>query len=328
MPQDAPPITLEKPSQLPGAPMSALIGWDQACLICKYNLKHLALHESCPECGTPVNIAIRRSRMVYQPIVWIQRLLLGATVALVGAVMSIALVVYLGAISSFTMNWTWDYPFWFEFALPVIGSLGVGVLATGMLLISWGSPPGCKRRVVAEWITRCASALVLIAAITLAALTAFHWYQEQIGSGNQYGYSTVSAGYTYGVIGIAWVLCTIAFPFMFFAGIAQLRLLASLIPSSRSTRRIRWTFWLAIGGAGTLAVAFFVQIMLYMGAAQAQSNAYSANPNGPFPDDPWYIDLPTYFMALLAVGFVLQTCWMFFGLRRDLAKVVGEAAKR
>lgn len=306
--------------------MSSVIGWDQPCLICGYNLKHLALRDDCPECGTTVNFAIRRTRMVYQPIAWIRRLLLGATLALIGSALSVLLVISIAPTLAFGSMLTMDYPFWFEFAFPAIGALGFSVLASGMLLLSWGAPPGCKRRVVAEWMTRSASALVLLAAVVIAVLTVLHWY-EKTSATTAYGYITASSGYTYDVIAIAWILGTLAFPFMFFPGIVQLRLLADLVPSPRSVRRTWWTFWLAIGCIGAFMIAYTVQIMLIMQSSRAQMNAYNANPNGPYPDDPWFMHLPVYIMLAIVIGCIPQVCWMFFRLRRDLAVVAKEAVR-
>jgi len=326
MTHDAPPITLSKPSELPGSPMSSVIGWDQPCLVCGYNLKHLALRDSCPECGTTVNFAIRRTRLVYQPLPWIRRLRLGAMLALVGSVLSVLLILAMAPTLAFGSMLSMDYPFWFGFALPAIGALGVSLLASGMLLLSWGAPPGCKRRVLAERMTRSASALVLLAAVVIAMLTVIHRY-EQISTSNAYGYYSPSTGYTYGIIAIAWVLGILAFPFMFFPGIVQLRLLASLIPSPRSVRQTWWTFWLTIGNIGAFVIVYTVQIMLFVRSSRAQLAAYNANPNGPYPDDPWYEYLPLYIMLAIIIGSVLQVCWMFFRLRLDLSTVAAEAVK-
>ena len=81
MAQEDQPITIDKPTDLPGAPMSAIIGFDFPCCFCGYNLNSLALSGTCPECGAAVNDALRGSRMQYQPLAWIQRLKIGAQLA-------------------------------------------------------------------------------------------------------------------------------------------------------------------------------------------------------------------------------------------------------
>ena len=72
------PITIEKPADLLGAPMSSLLGYDHPCIECDYNLRGLAIGASCPECNSPVTDSLKRRLLRYANPQYIRRLRSGA----------------------------------------------------------------------------------------------------------------------------------------------------------------------------------------------------------------------------------------------------------
>ncbi len=72
------PITIEKPADLPGAPMSSLLGYDHPCLECDYNLRGLAIGASCPECNSPVTDSLKKRLLRYADPQYIRKLRSGA----------------------------------------------------------------------------------------------------------------------------------------------------------------------------------------------------------------------------------------------------------
>ncbi|MCB9837764.1 MAG: hypothetical protein H6813_00355 [Phycisphaeraceae bacterium] len=320
-----PPITIERPSDLPGSPMSAVIGWDQSCLTCGYNLRDLALRDACPECGTLVNIAIRRTRMVYQPVRWISRLRWGSLFGLIGVVLGSMLAAHVGLMIGmvFWGSSLWDL-LWFW--MPFVGSCGVASLALGLLLLSWGAPTGCRRNIIAERIVRVAAGLVLLAACTIAVASTVNWWYSLAPGTSSYGYVTMTSSFD-AANGVAWFGLTLASPFLYFAGIAQLKAVARLIPSARCIRYLRWNFWLSIGFVVVFFLAYMSWVLIMMSSAMRASAAYQSNPNAPLPTDPWYDWIPAAIIMGYTAFWFIQSLVVFVTLHRALSRTLREAVR-
>ena len=308
-PNSSSPITIEKPSDLPGSPMSAVIGFDQPCGFCGYNIRSLALVGACPECGAKINDAIRGSRMRYQPIGWIRRLRFGAGMAFWGVLglmlVSIVWTVFATLDASSSNWWTPQWIWWTQLAV-FVGS--VEALAIGMILLSWSAPIRVRRKQLRAAVTR-TSALCISISGPVMTMAGVHSYLST---------NSNSAVVMTGII--TWVLIVIGAPLLYFFGLSQISVVAGLIPWKKGQKR---ALVLQIYAPS----AFVLWIVVYsVSSAVAMSWAMGSSQSGSAQGFGWiyFALIPAALLVLALIGMTMLA-GLFFGLGRRIAEVAKEA---
>lgn len=309
MPQDAPPITINKPSQLPGSPMSSVIGFDHPCCFCGYNLRSLALNGHCPECGADVNLAIRGSRMAYQQPGWIRRLRFGSWLVFAGAVG----LILLGITSTLTtiLSITDSIPFvddWIFWAMLILLISMSEAVSVGLVMLSWSAPIQVRRKQLRAAITRTSGLCIAITLPIFVILTIQSFNAMQPS--------------TFVMVGgmISWVLIILGVPLLYFFGLAQLSSIASLIPWPKGQRR-----------ALTLQIyapsAFLVWLVAYAIFSLVLTTSFmSSQSSGSAIDWLFMALLPIASLILVLVGATMYA-GLCLGLARRINQVAAESAE-
>ena len=306
MAHDDQPTTIKKPTDLPGAPMSAIIGFDFPCCFCGYNLNSLALNGTCPECGAAVNDALRGSRMQYQPLAWIQRLKIGAQLVFWGNIALMLIIVVSISLAIYEYNSsTWWMPYWFELAIGVVYLVAIEFIAIGMLMLSVSAPIRVRRKQFRARVSRTSSLCMIIAIPLYVFIMIFSW-------------NTFSPSSTAMIIAvIAGVLIVIGCPLLYFFGLAQISMIASLIPWKMGSKR-----------ALTLQIyapaAFVVWMIVYLIFTTIIMSQMSQSPQNFTFDWIFFGLIPLVTVILALVGLTLSA-GLFLGLSRQIKAVAVES---
>jgi hypothetical protein len=126
-------------STAPAADPAAVTN-DTPCRKCGYNLRGLAVNGRCPECGTPVGVAIHGELLRYSEPRWVQTLARGVRLIVAGlAVIALGVFAMMGVAVAGAAAGS---PGVFVALVAVVAMLGYGLMVVGSWLLTTPDPSG------------------------------------------------------------------------------------------------------------------------------------------------------------------------------------------
>ena len=235
-------MTAPEPEQGTHSPggVPARVAADTPCRHCGYNLRGLAPEGRCPECGTPIGLAVHGDLLGYADPVWVARLARGAGCMLAGLIISTVVNVFGGCVASYRVG---GLP-----AARFVDFLGGLLGLYGAWLLTSPDPSGIGEdpHLTARRLVR---AGLMVGLLQQLVIMAFCPWQ----SPPQWLVVLLT------VVGVAVSLIWIAAEFAKFVYIERLSVRIPDPAMARSARTVRWgwaiTFGVLLVGSGLVALA-------------------------------------------------------------------------
>jgi hypothetical protein len=230
------PRTIDKPADLPGAPMSSTLGFDHPCMSCGYNLRGLAIGADCPECASPVRESLRRKLLIHADPGYLRRLRSGArliTISVLMPIIGLFLLIPLAFVLLFLPPSVGEaletaLPFAYVALMLAFFVLGWIRLTTLDPAMRSGSEPDGERfacRALSIVLTATVATGILVLALV----------------------SNSQSGHTFSGILLGALVTLALFVFQFRLGIRQVKRLVHRIPSKGLPKYATAVYWVVMG---------------------------------------------------------------------------------